>query len=116
VSSFLILVAFPCCIAVLVQVECGLAQGELAYVQWELFVVFEFWFGGLRSLLVHGFVSDVSSHCPCINLSSSSDLALCLSLAFDHLLQFLFIRFFSFSFLVGYKNVVCCQCAHQGGD
>jgi hypothetical protein len=32
-----------------------LAQGELAYVQGELFVVFEFWFGGLRSLVKHGF-------------------------------------------------------------
>jgi hypothetical protein len=31
-------------------------------------------------------------------LSSSSDLALCLSLAFDRLLRFLFICFFSFSF------------------
>jgi hypothetical protein len=32
-------------------------------VQGELFVVFEFWFGGLRFLLEHGFVSDVSSRC-----------------------------------------------------
>jgi hypothetical protein len=43
-----------------------LAQGELAYVQGELFVVFEPCFGGLRSLLEHGFVSDVSSRCPCL--------------------------------------------------
>jgi hypothetical protein len=43
-----------------------LAQGELAYVQWELFVVFELWVGVLRSLLEHGFVLDVSSHCPCL--------------------------------------------------
>jgi hypothetical protein len=56
-SSFLLFAAFPCCIA-------ALAQGELAYVQGELFVVFELWFGGLRSLFEHGFVSDVSSHCP----------------------------------------------------
>jgi hypothetical protein len=41
-----------------------LAQGKIAYVQGELFVVFELWFGGLRSLLEHGFVSDVSSCCP----------------------------------------------------
>jgi hypothetical protein len=33
------------------------------------------------------------------NLSSLSDLALCLCLAFDRLLEFLFIRFFSFYFL-----------------
>jgi hypothetical protein len=75
-------------------------------VQWELFVLFELWFGGLRSFLEHGFVSDVSSCCPCLRLSSSSDLALCLSLAFDLLLEFLFIRFFSFCFLYGYK-ILC---------
>jgi hypothetical protein len=33
-------------------------------------------------------------------LSSSSDLVLCLSLAFDRLLRFLFIRFFFFFSLV----------------
>jgi hypothetical protein len=54
VSRFLLFVAFPCCIATLVQGECALAQGELAYVQGELFVVFELWFGGLCSLLEHG--------------------------------------------------------------
>jgi hypothetical protein len=42
-----------------------LTQGELAYVQGELFVLFEFWIG-LCSLLEHSFVSDVSSHCPCL--------------------------------------------------
>jgi hypothetical protein len=31
-----------------------------------LFVVFELWIGGLCSLLECGFVSDVSSHCPCL--------------------------------------------------
>jgi hypothetical protein len=62
----LLFVAFPCCIAALVQEECALAQGELAYVQGELFVVFELWFGGLHSVLEHGFVSDVSSSCPCL--------------------------------------------------
>jgi hypothetical protein len=41
-------------------------QGELACVQGELFVVFEIWFGGLRSLLKHSFVSDVSSRCHCL--------------------------------------------------
>jgi hypothetical protein len=46
--------------------------------------------------------------------SSSSDLAFCLSLAFDHLLRFPFIRFFSFSFLLCLCG--CCQCTHQGGD
>jgi hypothetical protein len=52
--------------ATFVQGECALAQGELAYVQGELFVVLELWFGGLRSLFEHGFVSDVSSRCPCL--------------------------------------------------
>jgi hypothetical protein len=66
VSRFLLFVAFPCCIAALVQWECALAQGELAYVQGELFVLFELWMGGLRSLLEHDFVSDVSSCCPCL--------------------------------------------------
>jgi hypothetical protein len=66
VSSFLLFAAFPCSIAALVQGECALAQGELTYVQGELFVVFEFWFDGLRSLFVLGFLSDVLSRCPCL--------------------------------------------------
>jgi hypothetical protein len=94
----------------------ALVQGELACVQVELFVVFEFWFGGLCSLLEHSFVSDVSSYCPCLrgrDLSSSSDLALCLSLAFDRLLEVSFYSFLFFSLKLQY---VCCQCTHQGGD
>jgi hypothetical protein len=58
-------------------------------------------FGGLCSLLEHGFVSDVSSRCPCLRgprlvffkWSCSFPFS-----AFDRLLEFLFIRFFSFSF------------------
>jgi hypothetical protein len=94
-----------------------LAQGELAYVQGELFVVFELWFGGLHSLFEHGFVSDVSSRCPCLrgpDLSSSSDLALRLSLAFDHLLRFLFICFFLFSFLLCYFMWVLSMHSSRG--
>jgi hypothetical protein len=53
-----------CCIAAFVQGECALAQGKLAYVHGELCVVFELWFGDLRSLFEHDFVSDVSSRCP----------------------------------------------------
>jgi hypothetical protein len=71
-SRFLLFATFPCCIAALVQGECALAQGELAYVQGELFVVFELWFGGLLSLFEHGFVSDVSSRCPCLRGPRSS--------------------------------------------
>jgi hypothetical protein len=43
-----------------------LCSGELAYVQGEIFVLFELWIGGLRSFLEHGFVSNVSSRCPCL--------------------------------------------------
>jgi hypothetical protein len=43
-----------------------IGSGGLACVQGELFVVFELWFGGLRSLLEHYFVSDVSRCCPCL--------------------------------------------------
>jgi hypothetical protein len=32
----------------------------------EHFMVFELWFGGLCSLLDHGFVLDVSTLCPCL--------------------------------------------------
>jgi hypothetical protein len=58
-------------------------------------------FGGLCSLIEHGFVSDVSSRCPCLRgprlvlFNSSCSLPF---LAFDRLLEFLFIQFF-FSFL-----------------
>jgi hypothetical protein len=96
VSRFLLFVAFPCCIAAFVQ-------GELAFVQGELFVMFEFWFSDLHSLFEHDFVSDVSSCCPFLRgtrLVFFSDLALHLSLAFDRLLRFLFICFFSFSFSI----------------
>jgi hypothetical protein len=40
------------------------------------------------------------------DLSSSGDLSLCLCLVFNHLLEFIFIRFFSFSFLSGYYMCV----------
>jgi hypothetical protein len=59
-----------CCIPMLHCCICSggvcFGSGGLAYVQGELFVVFELWFGGLRSLFEHGFVSDVSSRCPCL--------------------------------------------------
>jgi hypothetical protein len=71
-----------------------LAQGEPAYVQGELFVVFELWFGGLRSLFELGICLECVEPLPLPKgsetCSSSSDLALCLSLAFDHLLEFFF--------------------------
>jgi hypothetical protein len=48
------------------------------------------------------------------DLSSSSNLALFLSLVFDHLLKFLFIRFFSFSFLSGYYMCVLSMHSSRG--
>jgi hypothetical protein len=48
-------------------------QGELHWFRGSLHVCrgsslwfFELWFGGLRSLFEHSFVSDVSSRCPCL--------------------------------------------------
>jgi hypothetical protein len=86
-----------------------LVQGELACVQGDLFVVFKLWFGGLRSLLDHSFLTDVSSRFPCL-----SDLAFCLCLAFEHLLEFLFIRFFCFSFLSCYYLWVLSMHSSRG--
>jgi hypothetical protein len=94
-----------------------LAQGELAYVQGELLVVFELLNGGLRSLLERSFVSDVSSCCPCLrvrDLSSSSDLALCLSLAFDRLLRFLLFDSFLFLFSMVTKSCVLSMYSLRG--
>jgi hypothetical protein len=94
----------------------ALVQGELACVQVELFVVFEFWFGGLRSLLEHHFFSEVSSRCPCLRgsrLVFFKWFSLCLYLAFDRLLEFLFICFFSF-FLSGYYMWVLSMHSSRG--
>jgi hypothetical protein len=38
VSRILLFVAFSCCIVALVQGECALAQGELAYVQADMYL------------------------------------------------------------------------------
>jgi hypothetical protein len=79
----LLFVAFPRCTT-------ALAQGELAYVQGEFFVLFELWVGGLCSLLEHGFVSDVSSRCPCLRgprlVLLQVILLFAFPLAFDRLL------------------------------
>jgi hypothetical protein len=67
-------------------------------------------FGGLCSLLEHGFVLDVSSCCPCLrvrDLSSSSDPFL----GFRSLVGVSFI--FSFSLIT---QCVYSQCTHQGRD
>jgi hypothetical protein len=48
------------------------------------------------------------------DLSSSSDLALCLCLVFDRLLEFLFVRLFSFSFLSYYFMWVLSMHSSRG--
>jgi hypothetical protein len=63
VSSFLLFAAFSCCIG---SGGVCFGSGELEYVQGELFVLLELWFGGLRSLFEHVFISDVWSRCPCL--------------------------------------------------
>jgi hypothetical protein len=98
VSRILLFTAFPCCIAALVQEECALAQGELAYVQGELFVVFELWFGGLRSLFEHGFVSDVSSRYPCLRCPRLVFFKLSCSLPFFGFRSLFEVFFYSFLF------------------
>jgi hypothetical protein len=102
--------------------EYALAQGELAYVQGELFVLFELWIGGLCSLLEHGFVSDVSSRCPCLRgprlVFPQVILLFASLLAFNHLLEFLLLvsfLFFSFLFLFGYQ-ILCVVNALVKGE
>jgi hypothetical protein len=82
-------------------------------------VLFELWIDGLCSLLEHGFVSDVSSRCPCLRgprlIHLQVILLFAFPLAFDRLLKFvLVVSFLLFFSLV--TNHVCCQCTHQGGD
>jgi hypothetical protein len=59
-----------CCIPVLNCCICSggvcFGSGGACICAGELFVVFEFLFSDLRSLFEHDFVSDVSSHCPCL--------------------------------------------------
>jgi hypothetical protein len=86
----------------------ALVQGELACVQRVLFVVFELWFGDLRSLLQHSFVSDVSSHCPCLRGPRLVFFKWSFSLPFFGFrsLVRVFYLFLSFSFLSGYYMCV----------
>jgi hypothetical protein len=96
----------------------ALVQGELACVQRSLFVVFELWFRGLRSLLEHSCVSGVSSRCPCLRGARLVFFRWSFSL---HLFSFwllveVFFLFLSFLFLISQVTIcVCCQCTHQGG-
>jgi hypothetical protein len=87
-----------------------LAQGELACVQGELFVLFELWIGGLCSLLEHGFCLRCVESLPLPKgsetCSSSSNLALCLSFGFRSLVGVSISRFFSF-FLFSLVTQMC---------
>jgi hypothetical protein len=75
-----------------------LAQGELAYVHGELFVLFELWINGLCSLLEHGFVSDVSSRCPCLRGPRLVFFKLSCSLPFFGCRSLVEVSFYSFLF------------------
>jgi hypothetical protein len=79
--------------------EVALVQGELACVRGELIVVFEFWFGGLRFLFEHGFVSDVSSRCPCLRGPTLIFFKWSCSLLFFGFRSLVEVSFYSFLFL-----------------
>jgi hypothetical protein len=70
----------------------------VALVHGELFVVFKFWFGGLRSLLEHSFVSDVSSRCPCLRGPRLVFFKLSGSLTFHGFRSLVGVSFYSFLF------------------
>jgi hypothetical protein len=65
-AELLQLPCFKWCFACIRLGGVALVQGELASVQGSPLWFFKLWFGGLRSLLKHSFVSDVSSRCPCL--------------------------------------------------
>jgi hypothetical protein len=99
-----------------VQGELHWFRGSLHVCKGEHFVVFELWFGVLRSLLEHSFVSDVSSRCPCLRGPRLVFFRWSFSLAlfgFQSLVGvFLFV---SFLFLFSRVTICgCCQCTHQG--
>jgi hypothetical protein len=87
----------------------ALVQGELHWFRGSLHVCrgSSVWFSSFGLVVCALWLSKVLSQmCRVVtlasgvrDLSSSSDLGLCLSLVFDRLLEFLFIRFFSFYFL-----------------
>jgi hypothetical protein len=104
VSRFLLFVAFLGCIAAVfkgsvlwLRGACICAGGALCVVR-----VLDWW---LMLLLEHGFVSDVSSCCPCLRgprlVLLQVILLFAFPLAFDCLLEFLLVV--SFLFLFGYQ-------------
>jgi hypothetical protein len=95
-----------------------IGSGELTCVQEELFVVFELWFGGLRSLLEHSFVSDVWSRYPCLRGLRLVFFEWSCSLPFFgfRLLVGGFVLFVSFLFLSHRLLYVCVVNALIKGD
>jgi hypothetical protein len=89
----------------------ALVQGELTCVQGSSLWFFKLWFGGLLSLLELCFVSDMSSHCPCLRgpklvfFKRSCSLPL---FGFRSLVgvSFCLFVFFFFSLLLLYVGVV----------
>jgi hypothetical protein len=76
----------------------------------EIFVSFELWIDGWCSLLEHGFVSDVSSRCPCLRgprlVLFQVILLFVFPLAFDCLLEFALVVSFHFVFSLVTKSCV----------
>jgi hypothetical protein len=95
----------------------SLVQGELVCVHGELFVVFKLWFGGLRSLLQHSFVLDVSSRCPCLRGLRLVLFKRSFSLPFFSFWSLVGVSFYSFLFffsLSGYYVCVLSMHASRG--
>jgi hypothetical protein len=97
-----------------VQGELHWSRGSLRVCRGSSLWFFEHWIGGLRSLLEHSFLSDVSSRCPCLRGLRLVFFKWSFSLAFDRLLEFLFIRFFSFLSLSGYYMCVLSMHSSRG--
>jgi hypothetical protein len=88
-------------------------------VQVEIFVVFELWFGGLRSLLEFLFCLGCVELLPLPKGSETCLLKVIFLFAFLWLsiACWSFFLFVSFLFLFSRVTICgCCQCTHQVGD
>jgi hypothetical protein len=118
-AELLQLPCFKWCLASIRLGGVALVQGELACVQGELFVVCELWFGGLRSLLEHSFVSDVSSRCPCLRGPRLAFFKWSCSLplfGFRSLVEVFYVRFFSLHGFVSNATPKKCCKRHKNGS
>jgi hypothetical protein len=93
------------------SISCGVShafvQGELHWFRGSLHVCrgsslwfFELWIGGLRSLIEHNFVSDVSSRCPCLRGLRFVFLKWSCSLPLFGFRSLVGVSFYSFIFLI----------------